>query len=43
MSASGDQYLTDSILTDREGNEIGRGNGAFVESEIGLSADMGYE
>ncbi len=43
VGMSGDQYLAESILTDPEGNELGRGNGAFVQSEIPLSAEIGYE
>jgi acyl-coenzyme A thioesterase PaaI-like protein len=43
LGMSGDRYLAESALTDAEGNEIGRGSGAFVESSIVLSPDIGYE
>jgi acyl-coenzyme A thioesterase PaaI-like protein len=43
LGVSGDHYLAESVLTDPEGNEIGRGNGAFVESSIALSPEIGYE
>ena len=37
VGMSGDNYLAESMLTDVEGNEIGRGDGAFVVSGIELS------
>jgi acyl-coenzyme A thioesterase PaaI-like protein len=43
VGMSGDQYLAESVLTDSQGGEIGRASGAFVPSEIRLSAEMGYE
>jgi uncharacterized protein (TIGR00369 family) len=43
VGKSGDQYLADAVLMDADGNEIGRGNGAFVRSKIPLSPDIGYE
>ena len=43
LGMSGDHYLAESALTDPEGNEIGRGNGTFVESGIVLSPEIGYE
>ena len=43
LGMSGDHYLAESVLTDPVGNEIGRGSGAFVESSIVLSTEIGYE
>jgi len=43
VGMSGDRYLAESVLTDPDGNEIGRGSGAFVESSVPLSPEMGYE
>jgi acyl-coenzyme A thioesterase PaaI-like protein len=42
MDVSGDHYLADSVLTDAQGTEIGRGNGTFVASRIPLSDEIGY-
>lgn len=42
LGMSGNHYLAESLLTDGEGREIGRGNGAFMESSISLSPDTGY-
>jgi len=42
VGMSGNHYLAESVLTDGEGREIGRGNGAFMESGISLSPDVGY-
>ena len=39
VGMSGDHYLAQAILTDGQGKEIGRGEGAFVRSEIPLSPD----
>lgn len=36
VGMSGDRYLGESMLSDVEGNEIGRGDGVFVVSNIGL-------
>ena len=36
-------YLAESVLTDSQGEEIGSGNGEFVESGISLSSVFGYE
>ncbi len=43
IGLSGQQYLAEATLTDSEGNEVGRGTGAFVKSRIPLSAKIGYE
>lgn len=43
VGMSGDQYLAESVLTDSEGNGIGRASGAFIQSDIRLSAEIGYE
>lgn len=42
VGRSDERYLAESVLTDPEGREIGRGSGAFAESTIPLSADIGY-
>jgi len=34
--------VADSILTNSEGQEIGRGSGTFMPSQIPLSAELGY-
>lgn len=34
--------VADSVLTDSDGLEIGRGNGIFVPSNIPLNMDVGY-
>jgi acyl-coenzyme A thioesterase PaaI-like protein len=43
LGMSADRYLAESVLTDPEGNEIARGNGAFVDSSIVLSPEIGYK
>ena len=43
LGMSGNHYLAESVLTDSEGQELGRANGAFMESGISLSSDIGYE
>jgi acyl-coenzyme A thioesterase PaaI-like protein len=43
LGMSGNHYLAESALTDSNGKEIGRGGGAFMESDILLSSDIGYE
>lgn len=43
MSKSGNHYMAEAVLTDSEGNEIGRGSGTFKESRTSLSARIGYE
>lgn len=39
VGMSGTNYLAESMLTDIEGNEIGRGDGAFIVSNIPLATD----
>ena len=39
VGMSGDSYLAESMLTDVDGTEIGRGDGAFIVSNIELAAD----
>lgn len=41
LGMSGDHYLAESVLTDSEGEEIGKGNGAFTKSDIPLSSESG--
>ena len=36
------QYISEAILHDSEGNEIGRGSGIFVRGKTKLSDAMGY-
>jgi len=43
LGTSGNQYLAESVLSDSEGREIGRGNGAFIQNDILLAPDVGYE
>jgi len=43
VGQSGNRFLAESVLTDSDGNEIGRGSGEFVKSKIPLSAKIGYE
>jgi acyl-coenzyme A thioesterase PaaI-like protein len=43
VGVSGDNYLAESVLTDSEGTEIGRGHGVYAKSQLGLSANIGYE
>lgn len=42
MGMSENHYLAESVLTDPQGQEIGRGTGAFVKSQVSLSPEMGY-
>lgn len=42
LGVSGKHFLAESVLADSDGNEIGRGSGAFVRSKIPLSPDIGY-
>ena len=37
------QAVAEAVLMDSEGNEIGRGSGAFVKSRTQLSKRIGYE
>jgi len=38
-----DHYLTEVVVQDGEGRELGRGTGTFLATEIPLSPDIGYE
>ncbi len=42
VHASKNLYIAESVLTDTEGREIGRGSGTFVRSKIPLGPDVGY-
>jgi len=42
MNPAENQYLAESVLTDQEGKEIGRGHGSFVAGKIPLSSEIGY-
>ena len=37
LSVSGDHLLAESVLTDSEGQELGRGSGAFMKSTVPLA------
>lgn len=41
-SHEGRVYTAESVVTDAEGNEIGRAHGVFVRSRTRLTAEMGY-
>ena len=43
MGVSDDHFLAEAVLTNKTGEEFGRGNGAFARSEVLLSPDIGYE
>ena len=43
LGISGDHYLAESALSDSDGNEIGRASGAFMQSDVPLSPEIGYE
>ena len=43
VGESGKPYLAQAVLMDSEGNEIGRGSGAFVKSRIPLTEKIGYK
>ncbi|NCO43395.1 MAG: hypothetical protein COZ06_28850 [Armatimonadetes bacterium CG_4_10_14_3_um_filter_66_18] len=43
MGTSADLYLAEAVLTDREGNEVGRGNGTLRAGTRPLSAETGHE
>jgi acyl-coenzyme A thioesterase PaaI-like protein len=43
LGMSGDHYLAESVLTDPEGIELGRGHGEFVASSTVLAPELGYE
>ena len=39
---TGRLFFAESELFDQDGNQIGRGSGTFIRSEIALDADIGY-
>ncbi len=43
IGISEDRYLTEAVVLDSEGKELGRGTGTFVKTEIPLSSDLGYK
>ena len=43
VNSTKSQFITESVVYNEEGKEIGRGNGIFVRSKIPLSPDIGYE
>jgi uncharacterized protein (TIGR00369 family) len=43
IGRSGGNHAAESVLTDYDGNEIGRGSGTFAESRIRLAAKIGYK
>jgi uncharacterized protein (TIGR00369 family) len=43
VGETGKHLLAEAVLMDAEGNEIGRGSGAFVRSRIPLSEKIGYK
>jgi acyl-coenzyme A thioesterase PaaI-like protein len=43
MGVSDEHFLAEAVLTNKAGEEFGRGNGAFVRSEVLLSPGIGYE
>ena len=43
MGQSDNQFYAESVLTDSEGNELGRGSGMFLQSETPLAPEIGYE
>jgi acyl-coenzyme A thioesterase PaaI-like protein len=42
IGMSEDQCLAEAVLVNGNGEELGRGGGTFVKSDITLSAEMGY-
>jgi uncharacterized protein (TIGR00369 family) len=43
VGESGRRFLAEAVLVDSQGNEIGRGSGAFVKSRIPLTEKIGYK
>jgi uncharacterized protein (TIGR00369 family) len=43
IGMSEEHCLAEAVLVNDEGEELGRGGGAFVKTETPLSPDMGYE
>ncbi len=42
MNVVDKEYLAESVLTNADGEELGRGNGAYVKSSVRLSSEIGY-
>ena len=42
VNANKSQFISEAILYNGEGREIGRGNGIFVRSKIPLTPEIGY-
>lgn len=42
VNISKSQFIVDAIVSDGEGNEVGRGNGIFAKSRIPLNDAAGY-
>lgn len=42
VNQNNSQFISEAILYDYRGKEIGRGNGIFVKSKIALSPEIGY-
>ena len=43
IGASGGHHLAEAVITDSEGNEVARGNGVFIETDIVLTSKLGYK
>ena len=43
IGTSDDHCLAEAVVLDGEGEELGRGTGTFVKSEIPFSPEIGYE
>ncbi len=43
LGISGGHHLAEAVLTDSQGAELGRGNGAFLPGNTTLAADIGYQ
>jgi hypothetical protein len=43
IGMSEDHCLAEAVLVNDQGEELGRGGGAFVNTASPLSSDMGYE
>jgi acyl-coenzyme A thioesterase PaaI-like protein len=42
LGTADDHCLAEAVLTNEQGEELARGAGAFVKSEVPLSSEMGY-
>ena len=43
VNSNKSQFITESVVYNAEGMEIGRGSGIFVKSKIPLTPEIGYE